>query len=896
MTSRTQKTLKKLILAGTAIALVTNGAAFAQEKIDFDIEAQELGDALNEFGIQSGKEVYYLEADIDGKRSKGVEGRYSADEAINLLLNSTGIPHSDNGAGTILIGEAYIQRASLGEERTPAPFRVAQVAQGSTDQIADRQNDQDDAVVRQDVIVVTGTSIRGATPDSSPLDVFLRSDIESLGVTSIDQFTARLPQNFQRLNAVGIGTNDRDNLDGVNAIDLRGLGLGSTLILLNGRRFAPASSGTTPDVSLIPLAALERVEVLTDGASSIYGADAVGGVVNFLLREDFEGAESSVNYSFAPEGSYDIFQADQTFGLNWGTGNLLASYSFYEASSLLAGERSFSAEAEPFLTLTPDDERHNFLLVGKQEVNERLELFADFLYSNREVSSVLGQFGSSQFNDINSESDQVFVNAGVRYSLTDNLNSEFIVSYSEHSADTARDLIDRRGNSVLIEDNTSSNNLDLTAKVDGVLMNISDRQVLFALGGGFMREEFQTTDRADQNRETRYAFGEVIVPLVDQNNSLPLVDRLELNVSARYTSTSDFGDTLDPKFGVVYEPFDGLRLRGTYSTSFRAPELNDLEPFPGALTLVNPSAFGFPDPFSDDGSTVYLFVQTSGNANLEPEEAEAFTAGFDFSPSFVEGLTISGTYFNVDYTDRIGIPDRTGGGALADPSAVPDLFITEFDADDISSITEGVVNRLDLTGSGADLEDPASLAGVATIIVDNRIRNLAVAQTDGVDLSIDYKRQVGADFTLSSGLALTYVFDFVTRTSPSAPDLVVLDTVSNPVNLRGRGYVGVSSDQLSSQLNLNYVDDYQNPFSLGETAVDSWVTVDWSSSYRFGRTSPSVLRGVTLSANIQNLFDTDPPFVDLGSGGRGIGIPVGFDSTNANPLGRVLSFRLAKSW
>src|SRR5262249_15023250 len=139
-------------------------------------------------------------------------------------------------------------------------------------------------------VVVTGTNIRGLTPESSPLTVYTAQDIKNQGATTIDTFVRKLPQNFSSLSAAnangaaaGIRSPPGDGMGGTS-IDLRGLGAGTTLILLNGRRLAPSFSGTAVDVSLLPLNALDRVEVLTDGASAAYGSDAVGGVVNFILK------------------------------------------------------------------------------------------------------------------------------------------------------------------------------------------------------------------------------------------------------------------------------------------------------------------------------------------------------------------------------------------------------------------------------------------------------------------------------------------------------------------------------------------------------------------------------------------------------------------------------------
>ena len=123
------------------------------------------------------------------------------------------------------------------------------------------------------------------------------------GATSLDQFIRVLPQNFgggsTEFTTIGLpyDSNSRQNNTSGASANLRGLGSRGTLALINGNRMAPTSEiGDFVGLSLIPMAAIERVEVQTDGASSIYGGDAVAGVINFILRDDFEGAETTASY------------------------------------------------------------------------------------------------------------------------------------------------------------------------------------------------------------------------------------------------------------------------------------------------------------------------------------------------------------------------------------------------------------------------------------------------------------------------------------------------------------------------------------------------------------------------------------------------------------------------
>lgn len=897
MAYRTQKTLKTLALAGTAMSLIAFGPAAAQatKKIEFDIEAQELGDALNEFGVQSGKEVYYLEADIAGKQTKGVEGVYSADEAINLLLNSTGIPHSDNGSGTILIGEAYIQRASLDEETTPQPFRVAQVDQ-ENDVRGINEPDENNEEARQDVIVVTGTSIRGVNPDSSPVSIFSRDDIDALGVTNVEQLLARIPQNFQELNPVATGAAGPTNDEAATGVDLRGLGVGSTLVLINGRRIAP-TGGRTPDTSMIPLSALARVEVLSDGASSIYGADAVGGVVNFVLIDDFDGLETTIDYGGATQGGLRSINVGQTVGRNWGSGNLLGSYNYSDTSRLLASDRSFSSSAGSNF-LYPDETVHSLLITGQQDVGEKATVFADVLLTSREVDTATESFnGVTQSNE--NENFQVFSTLGARVDLSSDITAEVLGSFSQLETDTTRTILLPTATAPDIIDRTTTTSVfDLEAKLDGSTGIAVGDDIMFALGGGYRTEEFSRTNEDDRERETLFAYGELFVPLIAPSNDSSFAHRLELNISARYDDFSDFGDAFNPKIGVLWAPKSELSFRGTYSKSLRAPTLTQLSSSGNSYLFYTPSVFFQPDPFSDDGSTVRLLTQGPANANLTEEEASVYTVGFDAKPSFVPGLTISATYFNIDYTDRIGLGDPTQGFAslVATPELFPDLYNLSPTISDIESAINGSVFLGDFTGQGISPTNAQEILAAIDIIYDNRIRNLQSSKLDGMDFELGFNRSFN-EVEFSAGLAGTYIFDFVERTSRLAPEITAVDTVANPANLRGRLFAGLHKDAWRTQVNVNYTDGYENPFSAAQSDVDSWTTIDLTGSYEFIKENAGLLKGTEISISIQNVFDSDPPFVVVGDArNTGIFVPIGFDPTNANPFGRVLNVGIRKRW
>src|SRR5689334_15970752 len=177
---------------------------------------------------------------------------------------------------------------------------------------------QSDApIARHERIEVTGTRIpRAGSEGALPLQVITRQELANGGIESAQDLLDRLSvhQSFGSFtDSVGAAS----TLAGFSGASLRGLGYARTLVLLNGRRLATyAATGAGTDLSAIPLSALERVEILKDGASAIYGTDAIGGVINFILRRDYRGAEVAGNYFATEHGGGNSWRANATVG--WG--------------------------------------------------------------------------------------------------------------------------------------------------------------------------------------------------------------------------------------------------------------------------------------------------------------------------------------------------------------------------------------------------------------------------------------------------------------------------------------------------------------------------------------------------------------------------------------------------
>ena len=196
-------------------------------------------------------------------------------------------------------------------------------------------------------VEITGSAIKRLESETAlPVQVLTRQAIVKQGLTTAAEIVARLSASTNNLTdggSVAYG-GFRDQM-GMNAANLRGMGVSSTLVLLNGRRMANfASPGDAAGVDLnnIPAAAIQRVEVLLDGASALYGSDAIGGVINFITRKDYQGVELNASAGHTPEGG----AGKRTASIAGGLGdlgrdgyNLFAVLDLQKTSALNASQR-----------------------------------------------------------------------------------------------------------------------------------------------------------------------------------------------------------------------------------------------------------------------------------------------------------------------------------------------------------------------------------------------------------------------------------------------------------------------------------------------------------------------------------------------------------------------------
>ncbi|MGI2224543.1 TonB-dependent receptor plug domain-containing protein [Shewanella frigidimarina] len=845
--------------------------------------------------------------------------------------------------------------------------------------------DEDGAKVER--IEVTGSRIKRTDLETaSPITVFSSADIAASGVSTMEDFIQTIPA----INGGAEGSTVNNGSRGFATASLRGLGSGRTLVLINGRRFA---SG---DLNSIPTAYVERVEVLRDGASTVYGSDAIAGVINFITKKDFEGIEFQVQYDETAEGDGEKTLLSMTTGASNDKGNVVLSLQYTDRKTIFQGDRSFSecplferdgekvcggsgtipygqffadsldgghvkdpqtGVIRPFdqavdgynyattsYMVTPQ-EVFSINAAGRYELTDNVSAFLEGGFTNRKSDQLLAAEGtfwgptmpaSNPYNPLGEDLVVVrrLLESGGRAFSQDFSDYRMVFGFEGTVFDTfdwdlsynfAR-FVDARLDEGRVNPTRINTLLDPTlcsadtdcpevwnilesgtltpeminyafvpnspivrGETRQLLGNISGGlgfelpggEVMFAAGFEKRWEEYQSVPDGAASIGQIYSVageateGETSVQEVYAELSLPVLEGLPFAESLRVTAAvrySDF-DFLDDsatntKFGVEWVPVDGLLIRATQATGFRAPGISELfapqaetnlaynEPCTNygtgsqsAIVKANCAAEGLPGNFqlsSNQSSSV-----VGGNPDLQPEESDSFTAGFVYSHDI--GISVSVDYFDIEITSGIG----TAG--------TDNVISSCWNSANFSSPLCDLIKGPSLTGDAPNATSPyrTALGPVAGVLLTNA--NLSTFETSGLDFDLSYKTDIGAG-SFAAVLNGTYLDKY--NYTPFAG--------SEMVEAAGK----VAADQwettlaVFSQVKTNLTLSY---------AMDDW-TVSWQSRYQsegedyfasednLDNTADAVfyhdvqgtyyvLENTSLTVGIKNLFDQEAPYI-----------------------------------
>ncbi|WP_454716665.1 TonB-dependent receptor [Caulobacter segnis] len=304
-----------------ASCLATGATAAVGPTVSLDIRAKDMPSALADLARQTGIELLFDRGLVKGLTARAVRGRLSGEAALSQLLAGSGVGYRRTAGGVIVLFAL------------PTPRPVERVEEG------------DDGAVAELLVVGRRTQnadIRRTENDIQPYKVFGQTEIDTAARATIDEFLrVREPANAQA-GPLALGGGETRS-----AIDLRGFGETSTLVLVDGRRmpFVPSSGGdfNQADINGIPPGAVERVEVLTTTAGGIHGPGAIGGVVNIVLRRAYRGAELTAHAGGSERGDARQFRVEGRLGFtpDHGDTDVMLFVSHGEAAPLETGRRNY---------------------------------------------------------------------------------------------------------------------------------------------------------------------------------------------------------------------------------------------------------------------------------------------------------------------------------------------------------------------------------------------------------------------------------------------------------------------------------------------------------------------------------------------------------------------------
>lgn len=803
-------------------------------------------------------------------------------------------------------------------------------------------------------IIVTGTLFRGIAPVGTNVVAVSREDVVATGATSTNDLLANIPQiaNFNQIP--NGGANFGQPIVQANLRNLGASGGTTTLTLLNGHRIVGQGIlQTYVDPQIIPPGLIERVEVIPDGGSSIYGSDALGGVINFITRKRFNGIEANVRYGFAD--GYDTVDANVTVGKDWGSGSLSLSYAYAWHNEILGIERDYvtqdhrafggidnritnctpgnivvdpdSNPATPnsvtypmpsfsgapnrcdntdYASIYPRERRHSVFVTLDQDLGENIKANITGYYSRRDTQNfastltgngtinntnpyfITGPGGATSYNvAINLapvfgntvRQPQRFDSWGVTptfdIGLSENWNLRLMGNYGHSWNNTIENGINGTNLAAALAGTTAATALnpynvsqtnpavlqrlldqrnyadakqdlaEVRAVIDGKLFALPAGDVRLAVGAEYHWEKIAANiqfgsstapfaNSATASRNVQSLFGELFVPVFSM---------LDLTGSVRYDHYSDVGSTTNPKIGFTFRPVGGVSIRGNYGTSFHAPSLADTV---GAVDARISHGFFFPGT----GGRHNIWV-SGGSPNLKPETAKTWSIGVDVSPKFFPSLTVSATYYNLDFTDIIAVPFGAffaGASAYNNPENAP-FFILDPTIAQVNAFSGGL--PIDTWSS---LQSLYATFGTPFAVVDARRYNRGRLKQDGIDFNVVLNHPT--DFgSINASFGGTYTLS--RKNSESNNGIYVDQLLNGTGRFNYTATLGATVGPVTGRGQLTHRGGYPILFDVTQTKVEAYNVFDLYFSLDLEKLG--VMKATSLTLNIENVFDTDPP-------------------------------------
>lgn len=837
----------------TAAMMAGCGPAMAQDapRYQVKIPAEALSAALRDLAVMSRTNIVSASQNTNGKTIAGLTGNYTVAEALERILAPNGL-RADAMEGGFVI----------------------QPLDGP------KQANSD--------IVVTGSRIAGA-PVASAVISISRAVMEERAYSDLGAVVRDIPQSFAGGQNPGIGLNvpaaKGVDVGGGSSINLRGLGSDATLTLLDGHRVAYTGSRQSVDVSAIPIGIVDHIDIVPDGASALYGSDAVAGVANVVLRQDIKGLETTTRIGGSTDGGFLQQQYGAAAGDRWKNGGFIVAYDYGSSSPIWGRQRSYARDLVPDLSLMPDLWHHSIAFNGHQALTDNLTLTTNAYYNiRREVTSYAAYIGTVLGTSTLNTRDQVF---GVAPTLKLKVGQTWHLNLAGTIGKERVDLLSVQcASGACASPNGGSYYRNLARSIelngDGKLLDLPGGPLKLALGAGYRNISFtrwagaSSAVNTQHTQDSTYAFGELAIPVVGASQAVPFVKSLNISAAVRYERYPGIANVATPKLGLIYAPDDDFDIKASWGKSFRAPTLYE-QYQPRSVFLYNASSFG----------TVGLpanataFYVSGGSPTLKPERANTWSAGISLHPRAVSGAKLEVSYFNIHYRNRIVTPITTLSQALSNP--IYQSQITP--APDAAAQAAAIASATTFANVS---NYPYVTSGVAAI-VDNSAVNAGHQWIQGVDILAEYGFNVSQRDHLNLSVDTVYI-DSKQQVSSSQPILPLAGAIFNPPNWRGQANLTWKHDDATVNVSGHYTGSIIDNRGTTPVRLPSQATLDLTARYALHRLF-GPLEGAAITVSVQNIFNTKPPLISI----LNIAYPP-YDTTNYSPIGRMVSVGVTTKW
>ncbi|GGY10761.1 TonB-dependent receptor plug domain-containing protein [Paludibacterium paludis] len=812
-------------------------------------------------------------------------------------------------------------------------------------------------------VTVTGSNIKRINREGpTAVEIIKKGDIEKTGATTVVELLEKLPSVTSSFN----GSESASFAKGGASAALRGMSEKYTLVLLNGRRlanygFANNATNTFVDLNSLPLSAIESVEILRDGASAIYGSDAVAGVINFKTKRNYQGIEGSSRIGAYQRGDGGSFSGNLTAGfgsLDEDGHNLLLSLDVYHREPTLSDKhdatrtgdhRRFNGADERSTTyagggyrnyssggknlpnpicrgsietdergdafcytdrssqLAPRQDRLGIAAIYTKKLNAQNELFAEFGYYRNETtygrgapffeSMVMQTAGSTNpalatlpgfapgnqlvFNRSVQEagpqtekvtSDTYRFVAGFRGTLgnwdidtaininenriKDEVNNQLLKDMAKTQLQNGvlgqggYDPFTLNNPSSVVKSMLTNTRRTATSKLQAVDFKMANSELValpagnlgFAWGTQVSHESMEDTpDRLVQaknisNQGGSASSGSRTVASIYGEFSIPVLKKLEVQVAARADHYSDFGNTVNPKLAFSWRPWDSVLVRGSATTSFKAPTLPEMYAHTQAYVTVADWKRCIPLGYGKGQCVYQPKYYMEGNPNLQAEKANNYSLGIVLQPT--KELAVSLDWYQILQRGTIQPQD-----AQYTLNNEDNRYAANIGRDPRNPALEAQYPGLD-RGRINSITAP--------------FQNIGRTQTDGIDFAMTYELSMGAYGKLKFSEAYNQILTFKQSTIPNSSVLSRLDSLMAPKwrNHLRTSYQNGGSEYALTARSYSRVRNIVDPTDMEHydgSYVPSYTVWDLDMTFK-------PIKDLTLNVGVNNVFNKAPIF------------------------------------